>query len=75
MPSVREKRRTMLQNVIAYTGAVVRSKKCVSALEYGILAAVIVGAVATAVVVLSTDLNDAFKSVGALIKSEAANAK
>jgi pilus assembly protein Flp/PilA len=61
----------MLQNVVSKVAAAVRSNKGISALEYGILAAVIVGAIATAAATLGTDLSNAFNLVGSKITSSA----
>lgn len=47
----------MLQNVIFTVVAAIRSKKGISALEYGILAAAVVAAVAAGATTLSTDIS------------------
>jgi pilus assembly protein Flp/PilA len=61
----------MLQTVISAAIAALRSRKGISALEYGILAAVLVGAISAAAGLLSTDISSAFSTIGGKITTAA----
>jgi pilus assembly protein Flp/PilA len=61
----------MLQNVILQIASVIQGRKGVTALEYGILAAVIVVAVAGAATVLGSDISSAFSTLGDKITTAA----
>lgn len=52
---------------------VIRNRKGVSALEYGLMAALIAGALVTSVTNLSGDLQDLFTNIGGKIQQNTPN--
>jgi pilus assembly protein Flp/PilA len=59
----------MVKNIALKLIIALQDRKGVSALEYGILAATIIGVVAAAVATLGTDLSSLFSTIGSKISS------
>jgi len=59
----------MLAKTIRVIGRAFGDKKGISALDYGILAAVVVGLVATAATTLGGDVGTAFGTIGTSLKT------
>ena len=56
-------------NLIIMTSEVLRDRKGVTSIEYGVVAAALIVAVTAAINVLNTDLSSAFNTLGSAIKS------
>jgi pilus assembly protein Flp/PilA len=65
----REKRFAMLQLFAVSVAATLKSRKGISALEYAILAGVLVGIITTAVTTFGGDISSLFSNVGTNLKS------
>jgi len=55
--------------LIIMTSEVLRDRKGVTSIEYGVVAAALIVAVTAAINVLNTDLSSAFNTLGSAIKS------
>lgn len=55
----------MLQLLAVYVTAALKSRKGISALEYAILAGVLIGVISTAVTAFGGDLSNLFSAAGA----------
>lgn len=59
----------MLNKVIGWTVGALRDRKGISAMEYGILAAALIGVIFTAVTALGTEIGALFNAVIADLKN------
>jgi Flp pilus assembly pilin Flp len=62
----------MLQLFAVYVSAALNSKKGISALEYAILAGVLIGVISAAVTAFGTDISNLFTAAGAKLTLPAA---
>jgi Flp pilus assembly pilin Flp len=59
----------MTNLILSTIGAVMRDRRGVTSLEYGVIAAALIAAVTAAMTILSGDLSDAFTTLGNAIKT------